>query len=66
MAQISNFIFKALMIALVATVSVSGQGMPPAPSPNVDSAGISLATSTVFTVFVGTSLIFSLIALMRN
>lgn len=62
MAQISSFIAKALVVALVAAVAVSGQEMSPAPSPDAG-AGFSLPVSTAF---VGTSLILSLVALIRN
>ncbi|WOG90981.1 hypothetical protein DCAR_0310229 [Daucus carota subsp. sativus] len=65
MAQLSSFIYKALMVALLASVAVSGQQMmppSPAPSPTADSAGFSLPASIVF---VATSLIFSLVALIR-
>ncbi|KAF1001647.1 hypothetical protein AG4045_026959 [Apium graveolens] len=62
MAQISSFVVKALLVALLAAVAVSGQEMSPAPSPDVG-AGFSLPVSTAV---VGTSLILSLVALIRS
>ncbi|KAM7500200.1 hypothetical protein LguiA_024614 [Lonicera macranthoides] len=65
MAQVS-IIAKALLLVLVvaifSTVSAQDSGMAPAPSPDAGAA-FSLPTSGAV---VGTSIVFSLIALLRN
>ncbi|WOH06502.1 hypothetical protein DCAR_0625930 [Daucus carota subsp. sativus] len=61
MAQVSSFVVKAILVVVLAAVAVSGQEAP-APSPDVG-AGFSLPVSTAV---VGTSLILSLLALVRN
>ncbi|PWA83443.1 hypothetical protein CTI12_AA168630 [Artemisia annua] len=67
MAQVNNRVKKAtviVVIALLAVATVSAQAMAPAPAPSpTTGVGYSLPASGVM---IGTSLLISMVALLRN